>query len=76
MELLNKEFPWFSIHLLMKSSKEGPALWIDKEVVCAALKKIKDDKADGVSGIVAEMLEASGETGLELYIELVIQQYC
>ena len=31
---------------------------------------MKDGKAAGVSGIVAEMLKASGEAGLELFIEL------
>ena len=31
---------------------------------------MKEGKAAGVSGIVAEMLKASGEAGLELFIEL------
>ena len=48
----------------------GPAPWIDKEVVRTGLKKMKDGKAAGVSGIVAEMLKASGEAGLQLCTEL------
>ena len=32
---------------------------------------MKDGKAAGVSGIVAEMLKAFGEAGLELFIKLI-----
>ena len=68
--LLNEEFPWDSSHLDMGSPKEGPAPWIDKQDVRIALKKMKNGKAAGVSGIVAEMLKASDEAGLELFTEL------
>ena len=54
----------------IESPKEGPAPWIDKEDVCTALKKMKDGKAAGVSGIVSEMLKASDEAGLEHFTEL------
>ena len=68
--LLNEEFPWDSDHLDMGSPKEGPAPLISKADVDAALKKMKDGKASGISGVVSEMLKASGDTGLELFTEL------
>ena len=68
--LFNEEFHWDSSQLDMGSPKEGPAPCIDKEDVRTALKKMKNGKAAGVSGIVAEMLNASGEAGLELFTEL------
>ena len=68
--LLNEEFPCDSSHLDMGNPKEGPAPWIDKEVVHTSLKKMKNGKAAGVSGIVAEMLKTSDEAGLELFTEL------
>ena len=69
-KLLNKEFPWDSNLLQMENPKEGLAPWLEKHAIYTALNKMKDDKAAGVSGIVAEMLKASGEAGLELFIEL------
>ena len=69
-KLLNKEFPWDSNLLQMESPKEGPAPWLEKDAIYTALNKMKDGKAAGVSGIVSEMLKASGEAGLELFIEL------
>ena len=49
----------------MENPKEGPAPWLEKDVIYTALNKMKDDKAAGVSGLVAEMLKASGEAGLD-----------
>ena len=69
-KLLNEEFPWDSNLLQMENPKEGPAPWLEKDAIYTALNKIKDGKAAGVSGIVAEMLEASGEAGLELFIKI------
>ena len=69
-KLLNEEFPWDSNLLQMENPKEGPAPWLEKDAIYTALNKMKDGKAAGVSGIVAEMLKASGEAGLELFIEL------
>ena len=54
----------------MENPKEGPAPWLEKDAIYTALNKMKDGKAAGVSGIVAEMLKASGDAGLELFIEL------
>ena len=54
----------------MENPKEGRSPWLEKDAIYTALNKMKDGKAAGVSGIVAEMLKASGEAGLELFIEL------
>ena len=69
-KLLNEELPWDSNLLQMENPKEGTAPWLEKDAIYTALNKMKDGKAAGVSGIVAEMLKASGEAGLELFIEL------
>ena len=69
-KLLNEEFPWDRNLLQMENPKEGPAPLLEKDAIYTALNKMKDGKAAGVSGIVAEMLKASGEAGLELFIEL------
>ena len=69
-KLLNEEFSWDTNLLQMENPKEGPAPWLEKDAIYTALNKMKDGKAAGVSGIVAEMLKASGEAGLELFIEL------
>ena len=54
----------------MENPKEGPAPWLEKDAIYTALNKMKDGKAAGVSGIVAELLKASGEAGLELFSKL------
>ena len=68
--LLNEDFSWDSNNLDVGVPKEGPAPWINKEVVRVALQKLKDGKAACASGILAEMLKASGEAGLDLFTEL------
>ena len=57
-KLLKEEFPWDSNLLQMENPKEGPAPWLEKDAIYTALNKMKDGKAAGVSGIVAEMLKA------------------
>ena len=47
------------------SMKEGPECLITREEVSRALKKMKSRKAPGHSGVVTEMLKASGEVGVE-----------
>ena len=58
-KLLNEEFPWDSNFLQMENSKECPAPWLEKDAIYTALNKMKEGKAAGVSGIVAEMLQYS-----------------
>ena len=68
--LLNEEFDWDESHLIMDSPVEGPAPWISKPVVIKALARMKDGKAAGSSGVVAEMLKASGESGFSTITQL------
>ena len=42
--------------------KEGPADCIRMDEVRAALKKMKRHKAQGLSGLVTEMIQATGDT--------------
>ena len=44
-----------------------------KEWVEEAIRKMKNGKAAGMSGIVAEMVKASGDTGIELITILANQ---
>ena len=44
-------------------AKEGPARVIANEEVIRALSKMRHHKASGQSGVVNEMLKASGDAG-------------
>jgi len=48
-------------HKLSAEVKEGPADCIRMDEVRAALKKMKRHKAQGLSWLVAEMIEATGD---------------
>ena len=48
----------------------GPPIHIDVEMVVKAITKMETGKAAGPSGIVAEMLKASGDTGARLVADL------
>ena len=48
----------------------GPPIHIDVEMVVKAITKMKTGKAAGPSGIVAEMLKVSGDTGARLVADL------
>ena len=50
---------------------QGPVPWFGSEMAREAVKKMKDGKASGKSGTVAEMLKASGEFGIEMVTYLV-----
>ena len=70
-KLLNEEFGWDRENLVLGQPVEGPPPQIQKEWVKAAINKMKDGKAGGSSGVVAEMLKASGDIGLDLVTELI-----
>ena len=67
--LLNEEFSW-NPEDLTADPVVGPPIHIDVEMVVKAITKMKTGKAAGPSGIVAEMLKASGDTGARLDADL------
>ena len=66
---LNEEFSW-NPEDLTADPVVGPPIHIDVEMVVKAITKMKTGKAAGPSGIVAEMLKASGDTGARLVSDL------
>ena len=66
--LLNEEFSW-NPEDLTADPVVRPPIHIDVEMV-KAITKMKTGKAAGPSGIVAEMLKASGDTGARLVADL------
>ena len=63
-KLMNEENEWD--HKISAEVKEGPADRIRMDEVRAALKKMKKHKAPGLSGLVTEMIQATGDTGTQL----------
>ena len=69
-KLLNEEFKWNKDLLEDASPTSGPAERITEEEVRAAIAKTKVGKAAGPTGLVSEMLTASGETGISWLTDL------
>ena len=70
--LLIEEFPWDKENLVLEDPVIAPQPQIAKESVKSALTKMKKSKASGKSGVVTEMLLASGDAGLETLVSLTI----
>jgi len=64
--LLNVEFEWPSDSLREVAPVAGPPPSVSAELVRNAIIKMKCGKAAGPSGIIAEMLKAAGDEGVEL----------
>ena len=64
--LLNVEIDWPSKKLPKTASIAGQPPEVSREMICMALSKMKCGKAAGPSGIVAEMLKATKDLGVEL----------
>jgi hypothetical protein len=62
-KLSNEEFPWNRETLTTADTTDRPCEEITIAEVQAAIKKMKNGKAAGPSGVVAEMLKAAGEAG-------------
>jgi len=58
---MNEENEWD--HRISAGVKEGPADCIRIHECAVALKKVKRHKAPGLSGLVAEMIQATGDIG-------------
>jgi len=62
-KLMNEENEWDD--KISAEVKEGPADCIRMAEVRAALKKMKRHKAPGLSELVAEMIQATGDIGTQ-----------
>ena len=60
---MNEENEWD--HKISAEVKEGPADCIRMAEVSAVLKKMKRHKAPGLLGLVAEMIQATGDIGTQ-----------
>ena len=67
-KLTNDENEWD--HKISAEVKEGPADCIRMDEVRAALKEMKRYKAPGLSGLVAEMIQAIGDIGTQWILDL------
>ena len=67
-KLINDENEWD--HKTSAEVKEGPANCIRMDEVRAVLKKMKRHKAPGLSGLVAEMIQATGDIGTQWILGL------
>ena len=68
--LLNVEFEWPSSELPEVPPTAGPPPSVPAALVKKAISQMKHGKAAGPSGIVAEMLKAAGDEGVELTRQL------
>ena len=57
-------------HKISAQVKVGPADCIRMAEVRAVLKKMKRHKAPGLSGLVAEMIKATGNIGIQWILDL------
>ena len=69
-KLLNEEFEWNKESLCGVDEVSGPAELITCSEVKSAIARAKSGKAAGSSGVVAEMLKASGDVGVRWVTEL------
>jgi hypothetical protein len=69
-KLSNEEFPWDKGALAGDDEVVGPCEEITIAEVKAAIKKMKNSKAAGPSGVVADMLKAAGDVGTKWVTEV------
>ena len=67
-KLMNEENEWD--HKISAEVKEGPADCTRMAEVRAVLKKMKRHKPPGLSGLVAEMIQATGDIGIHWILDL------
>jgi hypothetical protein len=69
-KLLNEEFDWNTDSLETGNEVSGPSEDITIYEVKTAIGKMKNDKAAGPSGVVAEMMKAAGDVGIRWMTDL------
>ena len=72
-KLMNEENEWD--HKLSAEVKEGPADCIRMDKVRAAPKEMKRHKATGLSGLITEMIKATGEIGTQWILDFCTIRY-
>jgi len=76
-KLMNEENEWY--HSISTTVIEGPADCIRIDEVAAALKQMKKHKAPGLSGLVAEMIQTTGNIGTQWILNLcngIVKEGC
>jgi len=76
-KLMNEENEWD--HRISATVKEGPAYCIRIDEVAAALKQMKRHKAPGLSRLVAEMIQSTGDIGTQWILDLcngIVKEGC
>jgi len=74
---MNEKKEWD--HRISDGVKEGPADCIRIDEVAAALKKMKRYKAPCLSGLVAEMIQATGDIGTRWILDFcngIVKEDC
>jgi len=74
---MNEENKWD--HGISAEVKEGPADCIRIDEVAAAMKKMKRHKAPGLSGLAAEMIQATEGIGTQWLLDLcndIVKEGC
>ena len=71
VKLTNEENEWD--HRILAGINEGPAQCIRIDEVAAALKKMKRHKALCLSGLVAEMIQSTGDIGTQWILDYVME---
>jgi hypothetical protein len=69
------EFEWPSDLLPEAAPMEGPAPSVILDIIYKALCKMKRAKAAGPSGVIAEILKASGEEGITMLRHLTAKAF-
>ena len=67
-KLMNEENQWD--HKISAEVKEGPADCIRMDEVRAVLEEMKRHKAPGLLGLVAEMIQATGDIATQWILDL------
>ena len=58
--LFNVEFPWDKNSLNDSTAVEGPAIFVTESIVTEVIKKMKQGKAGGPSGVIVEIIKPGG----------------
>ena len=75
--LLNVKFPWNKNSLKSSAAVEGPAIFVTEDIVIEAIKKIKQEKVGGPSGVMVEMIKAGWRetvTAISGLVNLIIYE--